>query len=225
MRGGAAGGDHDRRSEESPRLPVLASAVDAESVTVRPAQGRAVLRAFHLLGIGRNGRLSAPDGKPAREPDSVAQTFLPQARRHAATAKVPQGQRGIRTPYSARSPRILWTMCTTARPSVLLLVPLSSSSGAPTGTSSQAASSGVASTAEKRRSSRQTFTPWAADMAAKRLFAPSQPGAASAAGTAANETDQGNSSTQRMYWYSTTGPGKLGKPYGSPQASEKPAAA
>jgi hypothetical protein len=56
----------------------------------------------------------------------------------------------------------------------------------------------VAGIAENLRSSRRTSTPWAAAIAANKLVLPSQLGGASTAGTAANDTDQGSASTQRM---------------------------
>lgn len=40
----------------------------ADEATVARARGWAVLRALHLIGIGRNGRLGLPGGKPAWEP-------------------------------------------------------------------------------------------------------------------------------------------------------------
>lgn len=41
---------------------------DADEATVVRARGWAVLRALHLIGIGRNGRLGLPGGKPTWEP-------------------------------------------------------------------------------------------------------------------------------------------------------------
>ncbi|MEU4745492.1 aminoglycoside phosphotransferase family protein [Actinosynnema sp. NPDC023658] len=41
---------------------------DADDATVARARGWAVLRALHLLAIGRNGRLGLPGGKPTWEP-------------------------------------------------------------------------------------------------------------------------------------------------------------
>jgi aminoglycoside phosphotransferase (APT) family kinase protein len=41
---------------------------DADEATVARARGWAVLRALHLLSIGRNGRLGLPGGKPTWEP-------------------------------------------------------------------------------------------------------------------------------------------------------------
>jgi aminoglycoside phosphotransferase (APT) family kinase protein len=41
---------------------------DADEATVARARGWAVLRALHLLSIGRNGRLGRPGGKPSWEP-------------------------------------------------------------------------------------------------------------------------------------------------------------
>ncbi|MFI5558891.1 aminoglycoside phosphotransferase family protein [Amycolatopsis japonica] len=40
----------------------------ADEATVARARGWAVLRALHLIGIGRNGRLGRPGGKPTWEP-------------------------------------------------------------------------------------------------------------------------------------------------------------
>ena len=41
---------------------------DADEATVARARGWAVLRALHLISIGRNGRLGLPGGKPTWEP-------------------------------------------------------------------------------------------------------------------------------------------------------------
>jgi aminoglycoside phosphotransferase (APT) family kinase protein len=41
---------------------------DADEATIARARGWAVLRALHLLSIGRNGRLGLPGGKPTWEP-------------------------------------------------------------------------------------------------------------------------------------------------------------
>lgn len=41
---------------------------DADSATIKRAQGWAVLRALHLISIGRNRRLGLPGGKPSWEP-------------------------------------------------------------------------------------------------------------------------------------------------------------
>jgi len=41
---------------------------DADEATVVRSRGWAVLRALHLISIGRNGRLGLPGGKPAWEP-------------------------------------------------------------------------------------------------------------------------------------------------------------
>ncbi|MER6664773.1 aminoglycoside phosphotransferase family protein [Amycolatopsis japonica] len=40
----------------------------ADEATIARARGWAVLRALHLIGIGRNGRLGRPGGKPTWEP-------------------------------------------------------------------------------------------------------------------------------------------------------------
>lgn len=40
----------------------------ADAATIARARGWAVLRALHLIGIGRSGRLGLPGGKPAWEP-------------------------------------------------------------------------------------------------------------------------------------------------------------
>ncbi|MGK4597767.1 aminoglycoside phosphotransferase family protein [Amycolatopsis sp. w19] len=44
----------------------------ADEATVARARGWAVLRALHLIGIGRNGRLGRPGGKPTWEPAARA---------------------------------------------------------------------------------------------------------------------------------------------------------
>lgn len=41
---------------------------DADEATIARARGWAVLRALHLISIGRNGRLGLPGGKPTWEP-------------------------------------------------------------------------------------------------------------------------------------------------------------
>jgi aminoglycoside phosphotransferase (APT) family kinase protein len=41
---------------------------DADEAAIARARGWAVLRALHLISIGRNGRLGLPGGKPTREP-------------------------------------------------------------------------------------------------------------------------------------------------------------
>lgn len=41
---------------------------DADDATIARARGWAVLRALHLISIGRNGRLGLPGGKPTWEP-------------------------------------------------------------------------------------------------------------------------------------------------------------
>ncbi len=41
---------------------------DADEVTIARARGWAVLRALHLISIGRNGRRGLPGGKPTWEP-------------------------------------------------------------------------------------------------------------------------------------------------------------
>ena len=41
---------------------------DVDEATVARARGWAVLRALHLISIGRNGRLGLPGGKPTWEP-------------------------------------------------------------------------------------------------------------------------------------------------------------
>jgi aminoglycoside phosphotransferase (APT) family kinase protein len=41
---------------------------NADSATIQRARGWAVLRALHLISIGRNGRLGLPGGKPTWEP-------------------------------------------------------------------------------------------------------------------------------------------------------------
>lgn len=41
---------------------------NADNATIQRAQGWAVLRALHLIGIGRNGTLGLPGGKPTWEP-------------------------------------------------------------------------------------------------------------------------------------------------------------
>ena len=40
----------------------------ANEATITRARGWAVLRALHLIGIGRNGRVGLPGGKPTWEP-------------------------------------------------------------------------------------------------------------------------------------------------------------
>jgi hypothetical protein len=40
----------------------------ADNATIARARGWAVLCALHLIGIGRNGRLGLPGGKPTWEP-------------------------------------------------------------------------------------------------------------------------------------------------------------
>ncbi|RSN37407.1 aminoglycoside phosphotransferase [Amycolatopsis sp. WAC 04169] len=44
----------------------------ADEATIARARGWAVLRALHLIGIGRNGRLGRPGGKPTWEPAARA---------------------------------------------------------------------------------------------------------------------------------------------------------
>ena len=44
----------------------------ADEATITRARGWAVLRALHLIGIGRNGRLGLPGGKPTWEPEGYA---------------------------------------------------------------------------------------------------------------------------------------------------------
>jgi aminoglycoside phosphotransferase (APT) family kinase protein len=46
----------------------FAAYAGADSATIQRARGWAVLRALHLISIGRNGRLGLPGGKPTWEP-------------------------------------------------------------------------------------------------------------------------------------------------------------
>jgi aminoglycoside phosphotransferase (APT) family kinase protein len=46
----------------------FATYANADSATIQRARGWAVLRALHLIAIGRNGRLGLPGGKPTWEP-------------------------------------------------------------------------------------------------------------------------------------------------------------